>query len=54
MESITTALANAPSLITTVMGVITENAILCSIFACGTFFPLGLRMFRGSKKAALR
>lgn len=52
MEAVTTAMTTAIGFVTTILDVITTNPVLAVLFAGGVFVPLGIRIFKGVKRAA--
>lgn len=52
MDWLATALESCTTLFTWVINLVTSNALLAIVFACGTLVPAGIGIFRKIKHAA--
>lgn len=49
-ETVTGAVTNLMSVVTTVIGYVTDNAVLAVCFVAGTVVPAGITIFRKLKR----
>lgn len=49
-ETITGAVTSLMGVVTTVIGYVTDNAVLCVCFVAGTVVPAGIAIFRKLKR----